>query len=231
MATGTPLAAGYQAMCAPKEAIRAPKKGLYDRLLVPRLTHGLCGLKIITKQRQRVVPRAEGVVVEIGLGSGLNLAHYDPDKVMRVIGIEPDAAMLDIAGRAVAKAPFEVEILNEGAEKMSLDSHLADTVVVTYTFCSIPELAAAMAEIRRVMKPSGRLVFAEHGRSLRPGAARWQDRLNPYWKRLAGGCNINRDPAEHLRRSGFRIEEVENFSLPMVPHIIGHQYVGSARAA
>lgn len=203
--------------------------GFYDRHLAPRLVHGACSLNVITQQRRRVVPRAEGVVLEVGIGSGLNLPHYDPARVARVVGVDPDAALLRIGRRRLKDRPFEIEVHRGSAEDMPLETDMADTALVTYTLCSISDVERALAEIRRVLKPQGRLLFCEHGRSHSPGAAKWQDRLTPLWKRMAGGCHLNRNVSRLIENSGFAVEFVDNFKLPLTPGLIGFHYLGTAR--
>ena len=203
--------------------------GFYDRHILPRLIHGACALPQVTEQRKRVVPHASGIVLEVGIGSGLNLAHYDPGLVERVIGIDPDPTMLSIARATSASVAFEVELIEGSAETIPLERASVDTALITYTLCSIPDLAAALADIGRVLKPGGRLLFCEHGRSHRASTARWQDRITPVWKSLSGGCHLNRDIAGALEGSDFEITGLETFSLPGTPGVLGFHYIGAAR--
>ena len=202
---------------------------LYERYLAPRLVHGACSLNVIAEQRRRVVPRAEGVVLEVGIGSGLNLPHYDASRVTRVIGVDPDATLLRIGRKRLQAAPFEIEVLRGSAEDMPLEAATADTALVTYTLCTIPEVERALVDIRRVLKPEGRLHFCEHGRSHNPRAAKWQDRLTPLWRRMAGGCHLNRPVSRLIEAAGFTIESVDNYKLPLAPELIGFHYLGTAR--
>ena len=199
--------------------------GFYERVVAPRLVNGLYSAKLITEQTQRVVPLAEGVVVEIGIGSGQNLPLYDAAKVEKVIGIDVNAPVLPLSADRLAAVAFPVEVLRN---TMSVRSCIADTVLITYSLCSIPDPGRALAEVRRILKPSGRLLFCEHGRSIRPGVARWQDRLNPLWSRIAGGCNINRDVQQMIEAAGFRIDMIARYRA-MRPEVLGFHYVGSAR--
>jgi len=205
------------------------KRGFYGRVIAPRLLNAACGIGPIAEQRQKVVPQARGVVLEVGIGTGLNMPHYDPGKITRVIGVDPDADITALAAARVNDAGFDVEVITDTGEALPLEDNLADTAVLTYTLCSIPDVAAALQEIRRVLKPSGRILFAEHGRSQRISVARWQDRLNPAWRAIAGGCNLNRNTENLLADAGFAIETSDKFPLPRVPEIIGFHYVGSAR--
>lgn len=199
-----------------------------SRTLGPRLVNFACSRSIVTTQRRRVVPLAEGVVVEVGFGSGLNLPHYERGRVKRLIGVNPPDGLPDLAHVDEAGQGLEVELLLEGAEAMSVPTASADTVVVTYTLCSIPDVRAAVAEMRRILKPGGRLLFCEHGRSCEATTARWQDRLTPLWRPLALGCHLNRDPAALLAEGGFEITEVDRFAVPGVPEILGFHHIGSA---
>ena len=204
-------------------------KGFYGRHIAPRLINAACSLGSITAERRKVVPQAEGIVLEVGIGSGLNMPLYDAAKISRVIGVDPDADMLRLAQRRIGMAQFPVEVITDSGEALPLEDNLADTAVLTYTACSIAEVASALEEIRRVLKPTGRVLFCEHGRSTRTNVARWQDRLNPFWHRIAGGCNLNRDTAKLLADAGFAIEKLDKFALAGVPELVGFHYVGSAR--
>jgi ubiquinone/menaquinone biosynthesis C-methylase UbiE len=147
-------------------------------------------------------------VLEVGIGSGLNLPFY-PAAVRHVIGIDNSEALLALAARMPERRSRSVELIRGSAEALSLEDRSVDTVVTTWTLCSIPDIGAALAEIRRVLRPDGQLLFAEHGRSPDPGVSRWQDRLTPVWKHLVGGCHLNRPVREMLEASGFRIEHID----------------------
>ncbi len=202
---------------------------IHDRLMLAPLTDIVCGLAPITENRRRLVPQAEGVVLEPGMGSGRNLPHYDPARVKRIIGVDPGRELLQIARRRAAKLPVEVEIHEQSAEELPLENHSVDTVLLTYTGCTIPDIRRALAEFRRVLKPEGRLLFCEHGRSPDPRVARLQDWLNPMWTRLAGGCNLNRDIESLLVEAGFAIEHVEHFHRPSRPRFLTWHAFGHAR--
>ena len=205
-----------------------PLRRAYDWLLRPALDHA-CSLGPVMENRQRLVPRAEGVVLEPGIGTGLNLPFYDPEKVKAVIGIDPSAAFLRLARERAQNASVPVNIAEGTAERLPLEDDSVDTVLLTYTGCSIPDLDAALTEFRRVLKPTGRLLLCEHGRAPEPLVQRVQDMLNPLWKPLAGGCNLNRDIARKLREAGFAIEHMENFYLLPRPKFATWHYFGSAR--
>ena len=203
--------------------------GLYNRYAVPWLTNLSCGTKPIRRQRQKVVPLAEGRVLEIGIGSGLNFPFYDPDKVDVVIGLDPAPEMLTRARRNAEGLPFDVEWLGLEGENIPLEDGSVDTVLLTYTLCTIPDALAALGQMRRVLKPDGHLVFCEHGKAPDAKAQRWQNRLNPIWKRLAGGCNLNRDTIGLLQQGGFRVETEDSMYLPGTPRFAGYNVWGTAR--
>jgi SAM-dependent methyltransferase len=200
----------------------------YGRRIAPHIVHAGCSADAFTRMRQRMVPLAQGVVVEIGFGSGLNLPYYDPAKVARLIGVDPDATMLALAKRQNGAAPLAVECLQADGESMPLADGFADTVVVAYALCTIPEPQAALAEIHRILKPGGRLVFFEHGQA-EPGWHRGlQNRLNRIWGALAGGCNLNRDPIRLVRDAGFDVCEARHERFPASFWLLGSHYSGVA---
>jgi len=202
--------------------------GFYSTHIAPHVLDAVCSFRSLTAQRQRIVPAAHGTVVEIGIGTGLNLVHYDPARVERLIGVNPPDGLQRLADRRAGAVGFPVDILAESAEAMSLPDAIADTVVVTYTLCSIPDVEAAIAEMRRILKPDGRLLFCEHGRSDDPFVALWQDRLTPVWRPMAGGCHLNRNPAELLVAGGFTLDRHEAFTPKGVPSLVGFHHLGSA---
>lgn len=204
--------------------------GLYERHVLPRLINFACGLKPIRLQRQKVIPQASGRVLEIGIGSGLNLPYYDPAKVERMWGLEPSAEIRRMAERKSRSLSFPVTFVGEPGEAIPLEDASVDTVVTTYTLCTIPDAGAALREMRRVLKPGGRLLFAEHGRAPEARVQRWQDRLTPVWKRIGGGCHLNRDIPRIIEQNGFRIEKLETAYLPG-PKAMSFNFWGTARPA
>jgi len=188
--------------------------GFYDKYLLPRLVHLTCGLNPAMKQRQKVVPLAVGDVLEIGIGSGLNIPYYDSDRVRHLWGLDPSPEMWSIARRNAAEFHLEAEYLESGAESIPLENDTADTVVMTYTLCTIPDPRRALDEIRRVLKPNGKLLFCEHGRAPDTDVERWQNRLNPLWGKLAGGCNLNRPIPDLLEQAGFRSADLQTMYIP-----------------
>jgi len=203
---------------------------LYDKYILPKIIDWGCGQEIMQQQRQQVVPMAYGRILEIGIGSGRNLPFYDSTHVEKVIGIDPSAEMLAMARERSRDLPFPVEFVQMGSETIPLDDHSVDTVLMTFTLCTIPDVEAALQQMRRVLKPGGELIFCEHGRAPDANIQKWQDRINPLWKRCFGGCNINRNIPALLRASGFRINRIEQTYLPDTPRIAGYRYLGTASA-
>lgn len=183
--------------------------GIWARHVLPRLIDRGCARGAFAEIRERLVPRARGRVLEIGVGSGHNLAHYVAGAVERVWGLDPSPELLERAGRAAREAAVEVVLVRGVAGAVPLADGAVDTVVVTWTLCSIDDPAVALAEARRVLAPGGRLLFVEHGASPDAGVRRWQRRLTPLWKRAAGGCRLDRDVAGLLAGAGFEIDELD----------------------
>jgi ubiquinone/menaquinone biosynthesis C-methylase UbiE len=188
--------------------------GFYDKYLLPKLVHLTCRQNPTMRQRQKVVPQAEGNVLEIGIGSGLNIPFYNPDIVDHLWGLDPSAEMWSIAQKNAADHKLDAEFIQSGAESIPLDDNSADTVLMTFTMCTIPDVHAALNEIKRVLKPSGKLIFCEHGKAPDDNIQRWQNRINPIWKRLAGGCNINRPIDSLLQQSCFISDDMQTMYLP-----------------
>jgi ubiquinone/menaquinone biosynthesis C-methylase UbiE len=203
--------------------------GLYDRYVLPRLINLACSSKPNMKQREKVVPLAEGQVLEVGMGSGLNLRFYDPGKVGKVWGLEPSEGMRKLALRKVAESKLDVEMIDLPGEEIPLDAGTVDTVVITYTLCTIPDPRRALSGMRRVLRPGGKLLFCEHGLAPDTGVRTWQNRINPSWNKLAGGCNVNRDIPHLLESSGFRVVVDERMYIPGV-RFLSYNYWGSAVA-
>lgn len=188
--------------------------GLYDKYILPKVVHFTCAQKPNMRQREKVVPRVHGRVLEIGVGSGLNFPFYDTEKVTKLWGLDPSDEMLRMAERRAGSLPFEVEFITESAEAIPLEDDSADTVLVTYSLCTIPQTTPALQEMRRVLEPGGELIFCEHGAAPDPGVRRWQDRLNPIWKWFGGGCNLNRPIPALIEQNGFQIKALEAMYIP-----------------
>jgi len=203
----------------------------YQNRIMPYFIHGGCSMPTFARMRERIIPKAHGLVAEIGFGSGLNLPYYDPDKVSRLIGIDPDPAMLGIARKRLAGVRVEIELLEGRAEALPLPDASVDTAVVTYALCTIPDPGCALREIRRILKRRGRLLFIEHERSTDPWRSRWQDRLNGLWGQLAGGCHLNRAPQRLIEEAGFVIRAREQERFPLHLWQLGTQSGGEALPA
>jgi ubiquinone/menaquinone biosynthesis C-methylase UbiE len=203
--------------------------GFYERRILPWLLDVAMSAKPITYQRRKVVPLAEGRVLEIGMGAGQNLAFYDPAKVSHIWGLEPSAEMRERAKARAAGLSIGLDFLDLKAEEIPLEDRSADTVLVTYTLCTIPDVARALKGMRRVLKPGGRMIFCEHGRAPDEDVRRWQERITPIWKVIGGGCHVGRPIPELIREGGFEIEKMETMYLPSTPRFAGYNYWGTAR--
>ena len=201
---------------------------LYEKYVLPKFLNCACGSKPVSYQRKKVVPLAEGKVLEIGIGSGLNLPFYDKAKIDEIWGLDPSEELSEMAKQVADKESMEVKFISSGAEDIPLPDNYFDTVLVTYTMCTIPEVQRANQEIRRVLKDDGKMIFCEHGEAPDQNIRKWQNRINPFWGKLAGGCNINRKIPSLIQDSGFDIIEMEELYLPNTPKIAGYNYWGYA---
>lgn len=200
----------------------------YERVVLPHLLELACGVKPIRRQRQKIVPLARGEVLEIGIGTGLNLPFYDRSRVKSIVGVDPALAMHPLALRRVEQAGLAVRMVGLSAEALPLPDSSFDTIVCTYTLCTIPAPDSALAEMHRVLAPGGKLLFSEHGRAPDESVRRWQQRLQPLWGPLAGGCQLGRDIPALLRAAGFQLE-VQSMYLPG-PRFASYHYWGEAIA-
>lgn len=173
------------------------------------------------------MPEAAGEILEIGFGTGLNVPYYDPSKVKKIWALEPSAGMRNKAQPAVDESEMNIEFIDLPGEQIPLDDNSVDTVLITYTLCTIPDTKEALQGMRRVLKPAGRLLFCEHGKAPDENVQHWQDRLNPAWSRIAGGCNMNRDIPALIDEGGFDIKVDERMYIPGV-RILSYNYWGSA---
>jgi ubiquinone/menaquinone biosynthesis C-methylase UbiE len=202
--------------------------GWYDRHVFPRLLDLAMRHREVTRYRSQLIPRARGAVLEIGIGSGLNLRFYTAD-VQKLDGIDPSAELLAIAQQRAAATRVPVELHTGNVEALPFEPHSFDTIVTTFTLCSVAEPDDALLQMRRVLKRGGRLLFAEHGLARDTRVAAWQRRLNPIWKKFAGGCNLDRNIDELLQRGGFEISDLRR-EYANGPRVMSFVYSGEARA-
>ena len=186
----------------------------YDEKILPHLIDFACGMGHVMKTRAQVVPQAEGRVLEIGIGTGLNLSFYDAQKVSAIVGVDPAAQMQGKARERAEQIAIPVEMIALELGQIQAEDASFDSIVCTFTLCTIPDPIAALEEMRRVLKPGGKLLFSEHGRAPDLKVRLWQDRITPLWKPLAGGCHLNRDIPQLLRDGGFNIRELASRYLP-----------------
>ncbi len=201
--------------------------GWYERHLLPYLIDIACGMAPIRRQRLLVIPRAHGRVLEVGIGTGLNVPLYDRTRVTTLVGVDPALRWHRLARRRIEAAGLDVQLMGLSAETLPAPDASFDTVVSTYTLCTIPDVAAALREMRRVLRPGGRLLFAEHGLAPDAGVAAWQRRLNPLWSPLAGGCRLDRDIPALLREAGFEVDVQSRYLSG--PRFVSYHYWGEAR--
>jgi ubiquinone/menaquinone biosynthesis C-methylase UbiE len=201
--------------------------GFYDDHILPFLINLTMRQKRLAAYRSRIIPNAEGRVLEVGVGSGLNLPFYT-EKVQRVIGLDPSPNLLSMALKVLPRVKPPVEFVEGSAEAVPLEDASVDAVVTTWTLCSIPDAKQALCEMRRVLKPPGRLLFVEHGLAPEPNVRWWQDRLTPWWKPLAGGCHLNRPMQMLIEGAGFEFERLDTGYM-RGPRPMTFMYEGSAR--
>ncbi len=202
----------------------------YERYCLPQVLNIACGLKVVQKQREKVVHLAQGRVLEVGMGTGLNLPYYDAEKIEFVWGLEPSEGMRKKAQTSLKRAPFEVRWLDLPSEEIPLDDASIDTVVLTYTLCTISDWYKALQQMRRVLKPEGKLIFCEHGEAPDESVRKWQERINPLWRKIAGGCNLNRPIPRYIEEGGFNIQTIESQYIPG-PKFAAFNYWGTAKQA
>lgn len=201
----------------------------YAKWIFPRLVDVAMRNKEATRYRSQIVPKAHGTVLEIGIGSGLNLPFYAAG-VERLYGLDPSRELLVMARKKSGSIAFAIELLACSSEEIPLHDACVDTVVTTWTLCSIADPVKALQEMRRVLKPGGILLFTEHGLAPETRVQGWQQRLNPLWSKISGGCNLNRKIDALIQASGFRIEDLKT-EYSQGPRLISYMYSGRARPA
>ncbi|MEE4349501.1 MAG: class I SAM-dependent methyltransferase [Pacificimonas sp.] len=205
--------------------------GFYRDRILPWMIDKACGVPEFAAERAAIVPRASGRVLDIGIGTGLNIPFYDWSRVTSLAGIDPCAKSLSMAAEAARENGVEVELIEAGGEAIPLPDGSIDTVVLTYVLCTVPDVAGTLAEARRVLKPGGTLLYAEHVRAPERGIAKWQDRLRRPWAVVGGGCQLNRDTEAMIRRSGFDGDEMTLRKVPRMMPLVAWQARGSVTAA
>ena len=206
-------------------------KRFYDAYIMPRIITLACSQEGIEERRREVVPLAEGRVFELGCGGGLNQALYDPEKVTGFAGIDPHPKLLERARENATACGWNHAILEGVGEEIPFPDSSFDSAVCTYTLCSVHDPAKVLTELRRILKPGGKLIFLEHGRAPDADVARWQERLEPIWKPLAGGCHLTRPIGASLRGAGFEVEPIGQAYLNKAPKFMGWMEWGVARRA
>lgn len=199
----------------------------YEKHLLPRIIDLACGMPVLTPKRQKVVSEATGTVLEIGFGSGLNLPLL-PAAVTRVLAVDPSETARKIGRKRIEVARCPIDFIGLDAVSIHADTHSADSALCTFTLCTIDDVASALREVRRILKPGGKFLFVEHGRSPDARTLRWQDRLNPLQRALCGGCNLNRDIPQLVRDAGFELRDLEVGYAPDTPHTHGYLFSGVA---
>jgi ubiquinone/menaquinone biosynthesis C-methylase UbiE len=202
---------------------------LYNKYVLPKFLNCACGSKPINYQRQKIVPLAKGKVLDIGIGSGLNIPFYNSDKIDQVIGIDPSHQLIDLAKDLANKSRISIDLVIGSAESIPYPDNFFDTVLVTYTMCTIPNVAMANKEMWRVLKDDGKLIFCEHGLAPDKKISKWQNRIDPFWSKIAGGCHLNRDIQKLITDAGFSFESLDKMYLPSTPKFAGYNYWGVSK--
>lgn len=203
-------------------------KKYYETKILPSLINCCCGTKPINHQRQKIIPQASGCILEIGIGSGLNLPYYDKSKVSKIVAIEPSDELNKIAQKNALKNDINIELITGVAENIEIEDKSIDTIILTYTLCTIPDTELALKEIKRVMKPGAKILFSEHGIAPDEKVIKWQNKINPIWNNFFGGCNLNRNIPHLIKDAGFKFDAIDQMYLPSTPKFIGYNYWGSA---
>ena len=200
----------------------------YARYILPSVLDVACGMAVIAKQRAKVVGEARGVVLEPGIGGGLNLPFYEANAIERLVGVDPSIELGALARQRSRGLAFPVELHAHSAELDAVAAGSVDTVVLTYTLCTVPDPTRVLAAARRALKREGKLLFCEHARAPDSDVRTWQHRIEPVWKALAGGCHLTRNAARSIRNAGFDIESLEEHYVEQAPRFAGFHQLGRA---
>jgi ubiquinone/menaquinone biosynthesis C-methylase UbiE len=201
----------------------------YRDAVYPRLVSLLGNPEPIQIIRQRIIPLAQGVVLEIGVGPGVNFVHYDPARVSKLYALEPNPGMIRLAERHRPRTGLDIEYLDLPGERIPLEDGSVDTVVSTFTLCTIPGVVEAIRGLGRVLRPGGKFIFFEHGRSPDPQIRRWQQRWEPILHRVFAGCHLTRDIPSLITQGGFQIDQMDTAYLAACPKSWSHCWWGTAR--
>jgi len=202
--------------------------GFYETRILPHIVNVAMNTKAMKAERRRCLESVTGTVLEVGFGTGLNLPYY-PGTVAKVVGVDPSETSAKLAHKRIAASPFPVEVVGLSAEKTPVPDASFDSIVSTFTLCTIPDVTSALLEMRRALRPGGRLYFVEHGRAEDPRVQRWQEFLNPVQQKVFGGCHLNRDISALIEQAGFEMERLENDYLKGAPKFGGFLYRGVAK--
>lgn len=201
----------------------------WEKHAVPRIIKFACSQPAVMKDRSEIVPRAQGEVLELGCGGGINLQFYDRSKVDKLTGLDPSAELLDYTRSEAKVLGFEMDILDGIGEAMPFDDDSFDTVLTTFTLCSVQDGKQVLNEMRRVLKPGGKILFLEHGRAPDKGPEKWQQRIEPMWKHIAGGCHLHRPVSRLFEAEGFALTQDGGHYAPKTPRWLGWMEFGEAR--
>lgn len=201
----------------------------WEKHAVPRIIKFACSQPAVMKDRSEIVPRAQGEVLELGCGGGINLQFYDRSKVDKLTGLDPSAELLDYTRQEAKTLGFEMDILDGIGEAMPFENDSFDTVLTTFTLCSVQDGKQVLNEMRRVLKPGGKILFLEHGRAPDKGPEKWQQRIEPMWKHIAGGCHLHRPVSKLFEAEGFALQQEGGHYAPKTPRWLGWMEFGEAR--
>ena len=201
---------------------------LWSRFIQPRLISFACGTKPFMIQRTKIVPLAKGNVLEIGIGSGLNIPLYNKDRVKKIIGVDPSTEMQSLAKERINESSVDIKLISADAAQIPLEDQSIDTIVCTYTLCTVPNPEGVLKEMKRILRPGGKFLFSEHGHAPDEHVVKFQHRIEPVWKFLADGCHLTRSIPELLSENGMKLDKMETMYLPSTPRFVGFNYWGSA---